>query len=586
MMEALKLGKITFKPGTWFALSLLMPIYYGLLSIFFAFSHRYIIQDDARQHVVWLQRLVDPQLFPNDVIADYYRAIAPVGFSAFYAFFAKLGVEPLLLAKIVPLFIGLITSIYGFKLFLQILPIPSAAFVGTLILNQTIWLKDDVISASPRAFLYPLFAAFLYFLVKHSTILCLITILLQGLLFPQIASVYLGVLTVRLFRWRDRSLKLSQNRQDYVIWGWGLAIALVVILPFSRHLAELGATFTVEQMKAMPEFGTQGRTRYFGVNAFNFVMNGSSGIRPPLLPLVIWTSLGLPFLLKSQHPVKRFVTSKINVLVHVLIASFGLFLLAHLLLPKLYYPNRYTYHSLRFVMAIAAGIVLFAWLKSGQQWLDQRLSLDKGAFTPKETCLTGLAGLFIAATILIPATPALVFLVESWNVGDNPAIYEFLSAQPKDSLIASLDDEADNIPAFAQRSVLVSGEFAFAFHVDYYSEMRQRAEAMLRAQYSPNLSDAQRLIQHYGVDFFLVHKDCLEPQYLLSKVWLVNSSFRNQVFEAANQLREGKVPALAGALKQCAIVTTETLVLLDAHCVELSSPVKQPLAEPVSAPLG
>ncbi|MBW4514702.1 MAG: hypothetical protein KME11_05700 [Timaviella obliquedivisa GSE-PSE-MK23-08B] len=576
MMEALKSEKLAFKPGAWFpggwfTLSLIFPLYYGLLSIFFAFSHPYIIQDDARQHVVWLQRFIHPQLFPSDVIADYYRAIAPVGYTTFYAFFAKLGIEPLLLAKVIPLFIGLITSIYGFKLFLQILPIPSAAFLSTLILNQTIWLKDDVISASPRAFLYPLFAAFLYFLVKRSTVPCLITILFQGLLFPQIAFVYLGVLTVRLFQWRDRSLQLSQNRQDYLIWGWGLAIALAVILPFSYHLAELGATFTVEQMKAMPEFGTQGRTRYFGVSLFDFVMNGSSGIRPPLLPLVIWTSLGLPFLLKSQHSVSRLITPKIKVLAQILIASLGLFLLAHLLLPKLYYPNRYTYHSLRFVMAIAASIVLFAWLKSAQLWLTRRLSSNKDAFTLKETCLTGLAGLFIAASVLIPATPALVFLVESWNVGSNPAIYEFLAAQPKDILIASLDDEADNIPAFAQRSVLVSGEFAFAFHVNYYSEMKQRAEATLKAEYSPNLSDVQRFIQHYGIDFFLVHKDFLKPEYLLSKVWLVNSSFQNQVFAAATHLQTGKAPALAGALEQCAIATTETLLLLDAQCVGSSS---------------
>ncbi|NJR38117.1 MAG: hypothetical protein HC781_03750 [Leptolyngbyaceae cyanobacterium CSU_1_4] len=546
----------------------------------FAFSHQYIIQDDARQHIVWLQRLIDPQLFPNDVIADYYQAIAPVGYTTFYAFFAKLGIEPLLLAKIVPLFISLITSIYGFKLFLQILPVPSAAFISTLILNQTIWLKDDVISASPRAFLYPLFAAFLYFLVKRSTIPCLIIILLQGLIFPQITFVYLGILSVRLFQWRDRSLKISQNRQDYVVWIWGLAIALAVILPFSHHLSQLGVAFTVEQMKTMPEFGTQGRTRYFGVSPFDFVMNGSSGIRPPLLPLVIWTSLGLSFLLKSQHSVSRLVTSKINILVHVLIASFSLFLLAHYLFPKLYYPNRYTYHSLRFVMAIAASIVLFAWLKSAQQWLAQRLSSNQGAFTLKETFSTSLAGLLIAASVLIPATPALVFLVESWNIGNNAAIYEFLAAQPKDILIASLDDEADNIPAFAQRSVLVSGEFAFAFHVNYYGEMRQRAEATLQAQYSPNLLDMQRFIQYYGVDFFLVHKDFLEPQYLLTKVWLVNSSFQRQVFETATQLQAGKIPALAGAVERCAIATTQTLHLLDAHCIESSQPIKPPPKEP------
>jgi hypothetical protein len=567
-MAAFQLESLSLKPQTWFLLSLLIPLYYGLLSLFFGFSHPYIIQDDARQHIVWLQRLIDPQLFPHDAIADYYRAIAPVGFTAVYAFFAQLGVEPLILAKILPLFIGLLTSIYGFKLFLQILPVPSAAFVGTLILNQTIWLKDDVISASPRAFLYPLFAAFLYYLVRRSTVPCLIIILLQGLFFPQIAFVYLGILTVRLFRWHS-TLRLSRNQQDYQVWALGLAIALAVILPFSHHLSALGATFTVEQMKVMPEFGTQGRTRYFGVSLFDFVMNGSSGIRPPLLPVIIWTSLCLPFMLKSQHPLMGSLSSKTSVLAHVLIASFGLFLLAHLLLPRLYYPNRYTYHSLRFVMSIAAGIVLSAWLSSGQQWLRRR-SLSNPRFTLKESCLTGLAGLLIAATVFIPATPALVFLLESWNVGNDAAIYEFLATQPKDSLIASIDDEADNIPAFAQRSVLVSGEFAFAFHVNYYNEMKQRAADTLEAQYSADSSLLKSFVQRYKVNFFLVHKNFLDPEYLLSKVWLTNSSFQAQVFDTAAQLQQGKIPALQTQLEQCSVAKTETLLLLDAHCLESS----------------
>jgi hypothetical protein len=570
-MMAPQLKPFSFKPQTWFLLSLISPLYYGLLSIFFGFSHKYIIQDDARQHIVWLQQLVDPQLFPNDVIADYYRAIAPLGFTAVYSFFARLGIEPLVFAKILPLFLGLITSIYGFKLFLKILPAPPAALICTLMLNQTIWLKDDLISASPRAFLYPIFAAFLYYLVQRSTVFCVFTILLQGLLFPQIAFIYLGILTVRLFRWRDRSLHFSRERQDYQVWAWGMAIAIAVLLPFSRHLSELGATFTVEQMKVMPEFGTQGRTRYFGVSWFDFLMNGSSGIRPPLLPFVIWTSLGLPFILRSQMSVSRSVTDKIGVLVQILIASFGLFLLAHFLFPRLYYPNRYTYHSLRFVMPIAAGIFMFARLQSGQEWLTQRLSRNKGTLTLRESLVTSLVGLFLTIIVLLPATPALVFAVESWNVGHHGAIYEFLSTQPKDILVASLDDEADNIPAFTGRSVLVSGEFAFAFHVDYYSEMKNRAAATLKAQYSPDLKEIEKFTVRYGVDFFLVHKDFLNPQYLLSKVWLVNSSFRDQVFNAASQLQQGKVPAINDRLEQCSIAETDTLRLLKASCMSSGS---------------
>ena len=40
------------------------------------------------------------------------------------------------------------------------------------------------------------------------------------------------------------------------------------------------------------------------------------------------------------------------------VASFIMFGAAHLLLFRLHLPSRYTQHSLRFVLALAAGIVL------------------------------------------------------------------------------------------------------------------------------------------------------------------------------------------------------------------------------------
>jgi hypothetical protein len=551
----------------WFAASLIIPLYYGLLSLSFGLSHSYIIQDDARQHIVWLQRLVDPQLFPNDVIADYYRAIAPIGFTTFYAFFAKLGIEPLLLAKILPLFIGIVTTIYGFKLFLQIIPIPFAAFISVLILNQVFWMKDDVISASPRAFLYPLFAAFLYYVSKRSVIPCLVTVLLQGLFFPQMVLVDLAILMVRLFRRQELEIQISKNRQDYVLCAMGWAIALSATIPFSRNLAELGATFTVEQMKMMPEFGSAGRTRYFGVSLFDFVFNGASGIRPPLLPPIVWSSIWLPLLGKFPQLESHLITKKVRILEQILIASIVLFLLAHLLFPRIYYPSRYTYHSLRFIMAIAASIVLFLSLNSFRQWITLKRQTHQ-KISLKESVRAGLIGLLIVATVLIPATPQLIYLLESWNVGNHAGLYEFLAAQPKDILVATLDDEGDNIPAFAGRSVLVSGEFAFAFHVNYYTEMKERAEATLLAQYSPKLSDVQKFIQRYDIDFWLVSKDFLKPGYLLSKVWLVNSSFQNDVFKTVVKLQQGKVPALTSVLKRCTASSTESLVLLDADCIQ------------------
>ncbi|MGL5833728.1 MAG: hypothetical protein ACRC1Z_10940, partial [Waterburya sp.] len=65
-------------------ITLLIPLYYGFCFYYFVFNQEYIVQDDARQHVVWLQRFVDADLFPDDLIANYFSRLAPMGFKYLY----------------------------------------------------------------------------------------------------------------------------------------------------------------------------------------------------------------------------------------------------------------------------------------------------------------------------------------------------------------------------------------------------------------------------------------------------------------------------------------------------------------------
>ena len=61
-----------------------------------------------------------------------------------------------------------------------------------------------------------------------------------------------------------------------------------------------------------------------------------------------------------------------------------------------------------------------------------------------------------------------------YRVGTATTLYEFFQKQPKDIMIASLSLEADNLPTFAQRSVLVSREYAIPYHMGFYRPFRQR----------------------------------------------------------------------------------------------------------------
>jgi hypothetical protein len=56
---------------------------YGVLGLQKAFKAEYVVQDDAREYVFWMQRFVDAELLPHDLIADYFQSITPFGYAAF-----------------------------------------------------------------------------------------------------------------------------------------------------------------------------------------------------------------------------------------------------------------------------------------------------------------------------------------------------------------------------------------------------------------------------------------------------------------------------------------------------------------------
>ena len=98
----------------WLGLSTVVVLIYGIESLKAAFETKYIIQDDARQHIFWMRRFFDTELFPEDLIADYFQSVAPWGYKIFYWLITSLGIDPIFLGKLLPIFLGLISTIYCF----------------------------------------------------------------------------------------------------------------------------------------------------------------------------------------------------------------------------------------------------------------------------------------------------------------------------------------------------------------------------------------------------------------------------------------------------------------------------------------
>jgi hypothetical protein len=548
----------------WFGLSLSFALFYGILGFLKAVRTEYVVQDDAREYVFWMQRFIDPELLPSDLIADYFKSITPLGFATVYQLMASLGINPLLLSKILPIVLGLIATAYCFGVCLQIFPVPMAGFMAAFLLNQSLWFRDDLVSATPRSFVYPLFLAFLYYLLRRSWLAVCVTLVLQGLIYPILIFIAEGILFLQLWDSKCWSPQLKKKQSRLLLFVGVLGLGFLAMLPYALASSEFSPVVTATQARAMPEFWSGGRHPFFDDNSWRFWLIGEhSGILPPLLPPLIWVGLLLPIMLQnvSCFPLVKQVKSEVTVLSQIVLVSVSLFFAAHALLLKLFFPTRYTSHTLRIVMALAAGITLTLILDALFRACKQ---MTESSFRRKRFWI-------LVSTVILGATLVLFphfsngFPRTNYRLSNESALYKFFQKQPKNILIATLSDEANNIPTFAQRSILIGKEYALPFHLGYYRQIHQRSIDLIHAQYSQDLLAAQQLIQKYGITFWLLERVAFTPDYLSGKSWL--RSFQPAFTEALTSLEQGRVPALAMLTKRCSVFETEGMIVLEADCI-------------------
>ncbi|MEO6861170.1 MAG: hypothetical protein ABI180_06470 [Microcoleus sp.] len=548
----------------WLTLSLTFAAIYGLLGIQQAFSAEYVVQDDARQHVFWMMRFVDPQLFPNDFIANYYQSVAPAGYSTLYKIAATIGIHPLFFHKILPLFLGLISTYYCFGLCLEILPVPLTGFIASLLLNQHMWMTDDLASTTPRAFIYPIFLGFLYYLSRSSLLPCLGAIALIGLFYPPYALVAAGILVLRLLSWENGRLRLSGDRTNYLFCSIGLGVIFLVMLPYALDNSKFGPTYTAAEAKQMREFAPNGRNAFFRPNPKDFWLTGrGSGMFPKSLftPVTHCAGLLLPLLLfwRSAFPLASRISSKIWLLLQLFLASLAMFFAAHATIFKLYQPGRYTAYSLRFIIVLVSAIALTLIIDGVCHWASK---------TETTFYLKNQVALITTATIAIAVIlyPCLVeeFPTVGYIEGKMPTLYKFFQQQPKDILIASISGEAENLPTFSQRSVLVAKKYAVPYQKGYFSGYLRRINDLIRAQYTPDRSVLQNFIKTYGITFWMLDRNALTLQYVNDYGWIDDFEATP---EAMLSLKQGKIPALAPAMTTCAVFQNEVVVVLNASCI-------------------
>ncbi len=556
------LSLFTRAPGPqrlfWFGLSIGFAIFYASLDLKQAFAHEYVVQGDTRAYLVALSGLLGGNLVPHDWIADYYASVSPWGFTQLYLLMAHLGVAPLLFSKILPLFLEVAATIYGFFLVQEMFPVPLAGFIGTLLLNQGLGIHDDIVSATPRGFIYPLLLGFMYYLARSSWPGVALFSLLLGLFFPIGVLLSSALLALRLVMawlgWRPRELPV------YIA---GLTVSLAVVLSYLLSESQFGPTVTAAMARHWPEYQPHGRCPFFNPNPWIYWFRGSgSSFRLAINPPATALAFLLPWLprFRTRLPLGQKLGPAVWLLPELALVSLAWFFAAQALLFQLYLPSRYTEHSFRIILALAGGIALVILADGVLNWVSQSPALGKTLAGWGALLGVGLTTVFYPALFWSPFFPITLDVVSPY-----PALYEFFRNQPSHTLVASLADEANNVPVFAQRSILVGWKYADPYHLRYYQEIRERATDLIKAQYSPTMAELELFQLKYPITHWLLDESAFDRGYLEANQWI--QQYQPAAAKAEALINRGLKPAIAERVEHCTVLHTQGLIVLDAPCL-------------------
>lgn len=495
--------------AVWLAAAIGFSLLFGWRIMAPAFEPGFVVQGDARQHVFWMARFDDPTLFPGDLIADYYQAVAPPGVAALYWIASRL-VDPWTFSKLLPLALGVIAACCTFGFTRRLHPGPIAPFLATLLAGWYVWQYDDLPSGTARAFMLPLVAGLLWALAADSIPAAAGLVVLAALVYPFGAAIGLALLGLGLVERRGWRPWPRRDRRAWLIFAAATLAVAILLLPSRLADQRYGPVVSLAEARSMPDFGPSGRVPYFGDDFYRYwIASGASGLDlrvtdvllsdvPIFYPyLALAGLLPLMLLLRRGAPSARLLGRPLILLPRLALVSFGLFLAAHPLFLRLYLPSRYVKTTLPLILAVAAGLGLALGLES----LAARLAPRHRDGVARVAALALGVGL-----ALYPAPGAGHF-----HPDERPALTAFLRSQPSDLLVAGVPEETDDVPSFAARSVLVAREYALPFHLGYYGELRRRTLELIEAYYAESPTPIAEFAARRGVGMFLVNREAFDP---------------------------------------------------------------------------
>jgi len=454
-----------------------------------------IVDDDVMQHTYWMDKFHDPELFQNDIYAEYANFYLPLGFKAVY-YVGTIFFDQKLFGKILAIILYVVSGVYLFYLGKKMGNNYTGLLLFLLFICFPIHL-DRFFGGQFRAFAFPLLITFIYYLIQLRLNACVIIMLLMALLYPP--ALLIAYVTLFLFLLLEKKgLKDSTPWVGYVRIFLPLTVFLIFLCAKNFTKPEfLGSLTGIEVITANIESIVYGRSPNLPVKGIGVMIKDFIGGHQ-LLPvsLVLFCLSGLYYFnMKNQSFLRSY-----KMVISLFFSSIILYQISILLLIKLYLPIKYVRYSFPlvglFIIILSAGflidrirpvaakIIVFIAI-IGTAWFYHGDSINRITPNVDQTKYRGL--------------------------------YRYISKLPKNITIAADPDMSDYISTFSRRKTFLKYELSYPWFENYAKLIEKRIMDFYQAYYSENLIDIYMFCKKNDIDFIVFNRNDYNAGYFQSK---------------------------------------------------------------------
>jgi hypothetical protein len=338
-----------------------------------------------------------------------------------------------------------------------------------------------------------------------------------------------GVLLVSALRWPLRAI--AWRRAAFGAGAAALAAACVLVPQlFAGPAPEV---FTAAGARRFPEFGPNGTLHFFADSTLAYLRQNRSGFDLRYSgSLVLLAAVAL---LVARPANLRLLRAEVLAMPAVALTAWAA---AQAVLFRLYLPHRYTYPLVAFAVivigttlrptfadasrrravAIAAGLVAAAafavWVfpLAPVEAPDRFgvLLLAAGAALLLAVAVRPAAGAVVAGALVLVLVLGAQGSLSRGNACPAPPVTRHLAALPKDAIVAGDPEDLKCLPLTARRAVVISGQLAPAYEIDYFLSGRNRMFADLAAVYGPSPRAIAALRTRYGATHLWIRRRDVE----------------------------------------------------------------------------